>query len=393
MIFARSATGAKQQPRFAGEQQVTAAIYTLENPTKKQICFVRSGGPPVTQRGFPPFVPNGDMSILAERLRDYNFDVTEKDLSGQWAAMSQARQMPSPREPSKEQIKDALWVVLSGPSNDQSGAPPTPIAPDLKEHLEHGGSALILADIRGDALADALKTWGIEIRTDTVGVHETVKLNDGAQPDMLESAKARPFIWDIRDYGDHAVAQASRNLDALLVAPIIVKTSSVSGVTSWPFIPLTMSSLKAWGTSDLENVDKGAIEYHPDKGDLPPPIYTGAIAEKSGGGRVVVIGSLRSMSDGFMHIYDPKLAQRDPPVKVNRSPGNSEIFANSIFWLAHLEPMIAISPAAMDVSRIDDMSKGMLNFWRWRDIDSFAGVGPCRRRFCLCHPSRLNPHG
>ena len=70
------------------------------------------------------------------------------------------------------------------------------------------------------------------------------------------------------------------------------------------------------------------------------------------------------MTDGFMHIYDPRLAHRDPPIEVNRSPGNGELFTNSIFWLAHLEPMIAISPSAMDVPRIDDMSKGMLDFWR-----------------------------
>jgi hypothetical protein len=358
---------AKAVPRFAGEQQVTSAIYGLANPVKKKICFVRASGEPMTQHGFPPFIPNGAMSVLAERLREYNFDVTEKDLSGQWAMQAQMRQMPSAPEPSDEQIKDALWVVLDLPSNEQQNpqAPPPPkIAPRLKDHLDHGGSALILADIHGDNMPEVLKDWGITLHTEDVGIHETVKVDEAADADPLEQAKAKAFIWDIRDYGDHPLASPIKNLDALIVAPIVVNTTSAKDCTVTPLLPLTMGGLKTWGTSDLENVDKGSPEYHADKGDLAPPIFAGAVSEKSGGGRLVVIGSFRSMTDGFMHIYDPRLARRDPPIKVNRSPGNSELFTNSIFWLAHLEPMIAISPAAMDVPRIDDMSKGMLTFWR-----------------------------
>ena len=105
--FRAVSASAKVTPRFAGEQQVTTAIYSLANPTKKKICFVRAGGEAVTQHGFPPFVPNGAMSTIAERLRDYNFDVTEKDFSGQSAMRAQMQQMPTPPEPSDEQINDA----------------------------------------------------------------------------------------------------------------------------------------------------------------------------------------------------------------------------------------------------------------------------------------------
>ena len=35
-----------------------------------------------------------------------------------------------------------------------------------------------------------------------------------------------------------------------------------------------------------------------------------------------------------------------------------------MFWLAKMEPMIAISPAAMEVSRIEPMSPGVQGFWR-----------------------------
>ena len=114
-----SANG-KVKPIFGGEQQITTAIYSLENPTKKKICFVRGGGEPLTTHGFPPFIPNGAMSNLAERLREYNFEVTEKDLSGQWACRSETRQMPTAPEPTDDQIKDALWVVIDVPMGEQN---------------------------------------------------------------------------------------------------------------------------------------------------------------------------------------------------------------------------------------------------------------------------------
>jgi hypothetical protein len=51
-------------------------------------------------------------------------------------------------------------------------------------------------------------------------------------------------------------------------------------------------------------------------------------------------------------------------VIVSRFPGNSELFTNSVFWLAKMEPMIAISPTAMQVSRIAPMSDTALAGWR-----------------------------
>jgi hypothetical protein len=47
-------------------------------------------------------------------------------------------------------------------------------------------------------------------------------------------------------------------------------------------------------------------------------------------------------------------------------PGNAELFMNSIFWLAHLEPMLAISPAAMEVSRVAPMTNSAQ--WVWRSL-------------------------
>jgi hypothetical protein len=45
-------------------------------------------------------------------------------------------------------------------------------------------------------------------------------------------------------------------------------------------------------------------------------------------------------------------------------PGNGELFTNSVFWAAHQDTLIDISPEAMDVGRISYMSPRVLSFWR-----------------------------
>jgi hypothetical protein len=98
-------------------------------------------------------------------------------------------------------------------------------------------------------------------------------------------------------------------------------------------------------------------------GDVAPPILMGVAAEKTGGGRLVVFGGFQSFINDVFAIPDADLARKG--YSVARFPGNGELFANSVFWLSKMDTMIAISPSAMEVSRIKDMSAGTLGFWRW----------------------------
>jgi hypothetical protein len=109
------------------------------------------------------------------------------------------------------------------------------------------------------------------------------------------------------------------------------------------------------------------VKYDPPKGaakgaDMSPPLYGGAVVEKDGGGRLVVVGCIQFALNQIIGIPDPKLAQQG--ILVARFPGNSELLLNSVFWLARQEPMISISPTAMEVSRIKEISYGALAVWR-----------------------------
>ena len=343
-------------PRFAGEQMITTALWSMQHPQKLKVVFVRAGGEPVTQAGFPPFMPSGVFAGVSEQLREYNYEVLDKDLTGMAAMQQQRMQAP---EPTDAEIKDAVWVVVDSPSAPTQGGPAPTISPKVAEHLMNGGSALFLMDPKADDMAIALKDYGIEVNTNALIVHELIKA-EGAKGDQVEEILKFPDLFAIRNWGDHALTAPMRSLPGIIIDAVPVKVKPVSGVKSSSLMPVPTApdGPRAWGETDFNALQEGKVEFNPDKGDISSPLFAGAAAEK-GQSRVVVIGSSRMPTSGVIGFQDP-----DGRTRARRFPGNSELFMNSIYWLSRQETMIAISPAAMDVSRIGDMSRGAQSFWR-----------------------------
>ena len=77
----------------------------------------------------------------------------------------------------------------------------------------------------------------------------------------------------------------------------------------------------------------------------------------------MVIGCSQFINNYFLHMPDPKIAKQQK-VSVARFPGNGELLTDSVFWCAHQERMIALSPSALDTARIEPIKPGLLNFWR-----------------------------
>lgn len=360
----------KLRPTFAGEQQVTTAIYSLTQPTKPKVVFLRPGGAPLTSPGFPPFQPSGPFAKIASRMKAYNFDVLEKDLSGQWAMQAQMHGMPAAPEPGWDELNDAIWIVID------AGAAPTPnesFATKLAEHLGHGGAAMILVNPTtsssgADPYAAVMRSWGIDVYPDLWAVHEQIPPAQGASNtgDTYQQALRLSYIWDIKDYGNHELTKPLKTLDSVFVPLVVVKTHPENDRTVTPIIPIpdAPAAPRSWGEKDLEQLTRGnPPTFQPDKGDMPGPIWGGAVSEKPGGGRVVVIGSAPFMTDNMLDLPNLEIA-RSERIFVSRFPGNGELAMNSLFWLAKMDTMIAISPAAMQVSRIANMSGPVLEFWR-----------------------------
>jgi hypothetical protein len=356
----------KVAPNFAGEQQVTSAIVALTTAKKPKIAFLRPGGAPLTTQGFPPFVAGGPLAGYAERLRQYNFEVLEKDLSGQWAMQAQMQQqMPSAPEPDWAAVNDAVWVVLD--YGGQMAGGPEPIAPKLAEHLGHGGSAMVLVGPQADNLGAVVKDWGVEIRADALAVHEQPPAPPGnaAQIDPMQEVLRQPWVWDVKDYGDADVARPLRNLDSLLSPLIVVQSHETKGYTTKKLLPLPTApqATASWGETDISGLQNGNQPKFDAKTDVAAPISAGVAVEKQGGGRLVVIGAATFAFDRYLDIPDPEIARNEGRF-VARFPGNGELATNAAFWCAKMDSMIALSPAALQVSRISDMSSATLGFWR-----------------------------
>ncbi|MGH7214494.1 MAG: DUF7088 domain-containing protein [Tepidisphaeraceae bacterium] len=360
--------GEQLKRQFAGEQQVSTAIVALTTEKQPKVVFVRPGGPPLASSMMSMMGRGGDapLSDLADRLRDYNFEVLEKDLSGQWAMQSQMQGMPAMPEPSDDQIKDAVWIVLSyAPAMGQMG--PNPLGSKVQGHLAGGGSALMLFTIGSDPLEAATGEWGIDVDTDAVAVHELIKTAGARSSDMIEDAQRIPFVFVGKEYGDHPLVKPLASLESLLAPMLVVKTSQAQGVKTTPLLPLPTEP-KTWGERDYRDALQGQpVEFNPKDdgaGDVPGPIHAGAAAEKvdGKGARVVAIGGLEMFTNNMLSMPDRELLKRG--ILVARFPGNAELFTNAIYWLSRMDTMIAISPAAMEVSRIEPMSRATLLTWR-----------------------------
>lgn len=358
--------GESLKPRFAGEQAITTAILAVSSPTKPKVVFIRPGGRPLASPGMPPFVPGGPFGDLAERLKSYNFEVLEKDISGSYAMQAQMSGQQAEPEPSDEEIKDAVWIVLDVPNQQQQQMPGMggSIGPKLAQHLKDGGSAMVLAIRNGDPLAESLKDYGIELMPDTVAVHQAQSTDRANGQDVAEDVQRLPYVFVVNKYASSLITNALQSLDSLLAVPIVVKTSAVQGVTNQALLQIPEAGQgQVWGEKNADSIGSGGAKLQYDPGtDVPGPLYTGSMAEK-GKSRLVVYGILQSFTNDVLSLPDEGLL-RTKRVVVARFPGNAELFANSVFWLAKMEPMIAISPAAMQVSRIAPMTDSTLATWR-----------------------------
>jgi hypothetical protein len=363
----QTSSGTAPKYRFAGEQQLTAAMLSLAQPKKTKVVFVRGGGPAKTTPGMMG-QGDGTFSEIAQRLRSYNFEVLEKDVSGQSMQRAMMGGMPPQNEPSDEEMKDAVWVVFSEPQMTQFGPMPggsPELAAKLKAHLDGGGSALVLFDLNGDDLSSVLKDWGVSVRPNVVAVHTPVQVAGAPADDFIEQARRQPPIFVINEYGGpHPITSTLQALDAAIVPMLPVLAPGADGAEVTRLLPVPQEP-QSWGEGDITSLNRRnpTPTYDPNSGDLAGPLYAGAAVQKKDKGRLVVIGCAAFPNNFLVGMPDQKVYERTGR-DVARFPGNGELFTNSVFWLAKMDKMIALSPSALDTPRIAPMSNAMLGFWR-----------------------------
>ncbi|HEX4124560.1 MAG TPA: hypothetical protein VHY37_07515, partial [Tepidisphaeraceae bacterium] len=369
---------AKARPVFAGEQVITTAIYSLSQKKKPLVVFVRTDGEPLTlpiratERG--EMMPAGPFFLMRRKLEQYNFDVLEKDASGMYPMMAQMNGEEAEPEATDAQLKQAIWLVID--EQPQSRAP-SHLADMLQKHLEDGGSALVLAGPTlfpdqppVDDLSKATAPFGIKIRNDIIAVHEKIPAGEGAQHDIINEFEQEPDNFVLSDYGSASFVKPLQDLKSLVQLLVTVEIHHAPGATVTPILPVPTAPqwVKSWGTSNVQPLLHGqAPVYNPADGDVPGPLIGGAASERAGGARLVAIGSVlmpnAMLSNDFLPIDDPDFDIRDMPDPL--FPGNGQLALNSIFWLAHEDSMISISPEIAQQPRIGNMTPRTLAAWRF----------------------------
>ncbi|MGD0462665.1 MAG: hypothetical protein ABSB74_09260 [Tepidisphaeraceae bacterium] len=371
--FASAAPDVQPKLSFAGEQQITAAIASLTGGPKPMVVFVRPGGPPLATITTPGQAPM--FAVLGQRLKDENFDVQEKDASGQ----SAMQETPMP-EPTDSQMTSAVWVVVRPPW-EQPSEQPLPLDQMLADHLKSGGSAMVLLFPLKDPMDSALEPMGIRARADFVIVHEALPPPERRSSDLVEAAlQSNQFVFKVNHYGDHAIAAPLEGLDFLQAGsmPVMAAAEAPAGVKATPLLPIPMSP-HFWASADAEAIlnadraravtftasaDANSGRLYGDIDNTPAsPLYGAAASEKTDGARLVVVGSSLFASSDLVDLPDNEMLEKHG-LTVARLPGNGEFFVNSILWLAHEDSMLAISPHALQVARIKEMSPATLGFWR-----------------------------
>jgi hypothetical protein len=250
----------------------------------------------------------------------------------------------------------------------------------LEEHLNSGGSALVLLFPTTDPMMQALSPMGIEARTDSVIVHEPLPVPQRQSIDFVDNAEqASQAVFKLNQYGNHPITSPLEGLDFLTAAsvPVSVSQTLPPGVKATGLLPLPLSP-HFWATADAQSVlgsDHPKIVFNPkadpDAGRMfgdtdntaDNRLHAAAASEAPSGARLVVVGSYIFGISYLVDLPDQEIYETHG-LTVSRLPGNGEFFMNSILWLAHQDSMLAISPHALQVPRIKEMTPVALTFWK-----------------------------
>jgi ABC-type uncharacterized transport system involved in gliding motility auxiliary subunit len=172
-------------------------------------------------------------------------------------------------------------------------------------------------DDQPDPLADYLKNqWGITLGLDLV----------------VDLASSQPFFAVANQYGDHIITEKMSGI--VTIFPTSRSVTTDSSASQALLLDLILTSEQSWAETDLEtltatNETGETPQIQPDEGvDLLGPISIAATLEDSTSeARMVVFGDAEFASDTYFNQF-----------------GNSDMFVNSIDWVAQREELINLTP-------------------------------------------------
>jgi ABC-type uncharacterized transport system involved in gliding motility auxiliary subunit len=299
------------------EESLTSAIVKATQNETKTACFVTGHG----EKSTTDTTGHG-YSTVADGLKK------EGDLTKE-INFVQADSVPT----------DCSLIVIAGPTK--------PFFPQevqvLSKYLDTGGKMLIEVDPETDPkLDDIFKAWNVSVGKNIVVDVSGVLLNAG------------PAIPAVLDYGDSPI---TKGLQGQVTFFPLARTISVADKSKTDGQPVEL--LKTSGRSYTRPDTKSGITFN-SKTDETGPLTLGLSESGMGtaiNARLVVIGDSDFASNGY----------------INAGGDNSDLFYNTIDWLAQQENQISIRPK-LPTDRHITMTEAQKAALTWLDMFFLPGI-------------------
>lgn len=326
--------------KFAGETVLASGIRQLTLTDRPQVILCHAEQAPSILMGQPG---RTDLTSVAEQLGDLGFEVQEWNVN------------MGPRPVVAQKMGQPVWVIVPPAPTGQMAMAGGELANVARELVGEGANILIgffpsfIPSIgQTDPWNAAIEPLGVAADSARLVIEKIPGPNGQDQ-----FAATHDFV----DYlGDHPIATAVRGEPTQLDLCVPLQLDDTPEVRHNVLLQVEPSD-RIWASDQWQGAGVPEPPATPDA--EPYPIVV--TAERSGSAglqRALIVGSARWCWTSSVGRYDIMMGL---PVY----PGNGELFAAGVCWLAHLDELIARSPRAESVARIENLSAGSQIFWRW----------------------------
>jgi hypothetical protein len=346
---------------FLGEEKITGALLSMAMERSPMVVFVSTGQRPALGR-------QGQYTQVADRLRNANFEVRQWNLGGgRRQRMMRGGGNSQPPTPGEDQ--KAVWIVVPGGQPQgmmrpgQTGGDKQRVAEHVKSRLKQGDAAMVMVSANAQSrfgtnspMRSMLKPWGIQPQLDRVVLQ--MQHRSGG-PDQA-SRQHRVNNWP----GELKITQAIGAMQGVFIQPSPIKLSETDGITYDPLVRLTGDRL--WAETDMQAISQPANAQF-DQAKSADSYTVGVAAKKKQGARLIAVADPAWANDMITTagLVGGRIMPRMAELTGAAFPANSELFVNSVYWLAGMDELIAASPRTQDVPRVNpDLTQAQLYSYR-----------------------------
>ncbi len=295
------------------EQELTNAILKITTDKLKTICFTEGHNERALSDAGGEGYANADKKLKAE---NYETKAVGLAISGQVPA-------------------ECSVLIVAGPKTSL-------LAPELSaigKYLDGGGKVMLAFDPDTDPQADELLSkWNIELGKNTV-------IDVSALGQMAGGGPLAPLVMS---FGAHPITDKFGRSMTIFPVAREVRVGKASGTGATTSSLLTTSE-QSWGETEIKA--GVAPEYKDGTGDTKGPLTLAVVGSKS----------LGENKEARLLVYG------DSDFAANRALGfqkNTDLFLNSVNWLAQDESLISIRPKAT-TNRSVTMTESQQRLFFW----------------------------